>query len=81
MEKMEAQYGATLVTQRHLHLRRHLAGTLAGVMEEVGQETLEAGVNSLVEAGGSSRLKRTREAGMPPALLLRIHRLVLGADL
>lgn len=81
MEKMEAQYGVTVVTQRHLHLRRHLVGTLAGAMEEVEQETLEAGVNSLVEAGGSSTLKRAREAGMPPALLPRIHRLVLGAEL
>lgn len=81
MEKMVAQYGVTVETQRHLHLKRHLAGTLAGAVEEVEQETLEAGVTSLVETGGSSALRRPREAGMPPALLPRIHRLVLGADL
>lgn len=81
MEKMVAQYGATVATQKHLHLRRHLPGTLAGAMEEVEEETLEAGANSLGEAGGSSTLKRPREAGMPPALLPRIHRLVLGAEL
>lgn len=81
MEKMVAQYGVTRVTQRHLHPRRHLAGTLAGAMVEVEQETREAGVTSLLEAGGSSTLKRPREAGMPPALLPRIHRLVLGAEL
>lgn len=81
MEKMVAQYGVTVATQRHLHLRRHLAGTLAGAMEEVEQEILDAGVTSLVEAGVSSTLKRPREAGMPPALLPRIHRLVLGAEL
>lgn len=81
MEKMVAQYGVTAVTQKHLHLRKHLPGTLAGAMEEVEEETLEAGVNSLGEAGGSSTLKRPREAGMPPTLLLRIHRLALGAEL
>ena len=73
MEKMVAQYGVTVVNQRHLHLRTHLAGTLAGAMVEVDQETLEA--------GGSSTLKSPREAGMAPPLLHRIHRLVLGAEL
>lgn len=81
MEKIVAQYGVTVVSQRHLHLRRHLAGTLAGAVEEVEQEALGAGLTSLVEIGGSSALKRPREAGIPPALLPRIHRLVLGADL
>lgn len=81
MEKMVTQYGVTVATQRQLHRRRHLAGTLAGAMEEVEQGILEAGVNSLVENGGSSTLKRPREAGMHPALLPRIHRLVLGAGL
>lgn len=81
MEKMVAQYGVTVVTQRHLHLRSHLAGTLAGAVEEVEQETLEDGVTSQVEAGGSSTLKRSREAGMLPALLPRIRRLVLGTEL
>lgn len=81
MERMVAQYGVTVATQKHLHLRKHLAGTLAGAMEVVEQETPEAGVTSLVEAGGSSTLKRPREAGKPPALLPRIHRLVLGAEL
>ena len=80
MEKMVAQYGVTVVNQRLLQLRRHLAGTLAGAMEEVGPETREAGVTSRVEAGGRT-LKTPREVGMPPALLPRIHRLVLGAEL
>lgn len=80
MEKIIAQYGVTVATQRHLHLRRHLDGTLAGAVEEVEQETLEVGVTSLVETGGSSTLRRPREAGLPLALLPRIHRLVLGAD-
>lgn len=80
MEKMVVQYGVTVVSQRLLQLRRHLAGTLAGAMEEVEQETREAGVTSRVEAGGRT-LKKPREAGMPPALLPRIHRLVLGAEL
>ena len=81
MEKMVARYGVTVVTQRHLHLKSHLAGILAGVKEEVEQESLEAGVSSPVETGGSSTLKRPREAGMAPPLLPRIHRLVLGAEL
>lgn len=81
MEKIVAQYGVTVATLRHLHLRRHLAGTLAGAMEEVEQETLEVGVTSLVETGGRSTLKRPREAGIPPALLRRNHSLVLGAGL
>lgn len=81
MEKIVAQYGVTVVSQRHLHLRRHLAGTLAGAVEEVEQEALGAGLTSLVETGGSSALRSPREAGIPPALLPRIHRLVLGADL
>ena len=81
MEKMVTQYGVTVVTLRHLHLRRHLAGTLAGVMEVVEQEALEAGATNPVQTGGSSILKRPKEAGMPPAVLPRIHRLVLGTEL
>lgn len=81
MEKMVAQYGVTVPTQRHLRLKRHLDGTLAGAVEEVEQGALEAGVTSLVEIGGSSALRRPREAGIPPALLPRIHRLVLGTEL
>lgn len=81
MEKMVAQYGVTAVTQKHLHLRKHLLGSQVGAMEEVEEETLEAGVNSLGEDGGSSTLRRPKEAGMPQTLLLRIHRLALGAEL
>lgn len=81
MEKMGAQYGATVATQKHLHLRRHLAGTLVGAIQEMEEETLEAGVNNLGEAGESSTLKKPKEAGMHPALLPRIHKLVLGAEL
>lgn len=81
MEKMVTLYGVTVATQKQLPLRRHLAGTLAGAMEEVEQGILEAGGNSLVGTGVSSTLKRPREAGTHPALLPRIHRLVLGAEL
>ena len=81
MEKIVAQYGVTVVTQKHLYPRMHLPGTLAGAMEEMDLVILEVGVNSLGEAGGSSTLKKPREAGMHPALPPRIHRLVLGAEL
>lgn len=79
MEKIIAQYGETVVTRRHLHPRRRLDGTLAGAVE-VEQETLGAGVTSLVEAGGNRALKRPREAGRPLALLPRIHRPPLGTE-
>lgn len=81
MEKMETQFGVTVESQKHLQLRRHLPGTLAGGMEEVEQELLEAGVNSLGEAGGRSTLKKPREAGMHLALLPRIHKLAPGTEL
>lgn len=82
MEKMLTQFGVTVATQRQLHLKRHLAGTLAGDMEEeVERETQEAGVNSLVETGASSTLKKPREAGMHPVPPLRTHKLVLGTEL
>jgi len=53
MEKMVARYGVTVATQRHLHLRRYLAGNLAGAVEEVEQEALEAGGTSQL---GTSQL-------------------------
>lgn len=81
MEKMVAQYGVTVVTQRHLHLRRLLAGTLAGAMEEVDQEILGAGVTSPGENGESSTVKKPQEVGILLVLLPRINRLVLGAEL
>lgn len=81
MEKMLTQFGVTVATQRQLHLKKHLAGNLAGDTEEVERETQEAGVNSLVESGASSTLMKPREAGMRPVLPLRTHRLVLGAEL
>lgn len=80
MEKMVVQHGLTVVTPRHLHLKRPLDGTLAGAMEEVELEILEAGGTSLEEAGESSTLKTHRGAGMPQALLPRMHRLVPGAE-
>lgn len=81
MEKMLTQFGVTVATQRQLHLKKHLAGTLVGDMEEVEQETQEAGVNSLVETGASSTLMKPRGAGMHPTPPLRTHKLVLGAEL
>lgn len=81
MEKKVAQYGVTVMTQKHLHRRRPLAGTLAGAMEVVEQETLEAGGTSLGDVGKGTKLKRLRGAGMPPALLPRMHRVVPGAEL
>lgn len=81
MERMVAQCGVTVETQKHLHRRSHLPGTLDGPTGEVEQETLEAGVNRLGEAGGSSTLKRPREAGMHLALHPRIRKPVLGTEL
>lgn len=80
MEKMVAQHGSAAGTLRHLQLKRPLAGTLAGAMEEVELEILEAGGTSLEEAGESSTLKRHRGAGMPQALPHRMHQLVPGAE-
>lgn len=81
METMVTQRGLTVVTQRHLHQRKHLAGTQAGVMEEVEQENLEAGLSSLGGTGVSKTVKKARVAGMLPVLLPRIHRQVLGVKL
>lgn len=80
MEKIAVQHGLTVVTLRHPHLKRLLAGTLAGAMVEMELEILEAGGTSLEEVGESSTLKRHKGAGMPQVLLPRMHRLVPGAE-
>lgn len=83
MEKMLTRFGVTAAqTQRQLHLKRHLDGTLAGDMEEGERETQEAGVNSpVVETGASSTLKKPREAGTHLSPHPRTHKPVLGTEL
>lgn len=81
MEKMVPQRGLSVGTQRHLHLRKCLAGTQAGAMEEVEQENLEAGLSNQGGTGESKTMKKPRVAGMLPVLLPRINRQVLGVKL
>lgn len=60
----------------HLHLK--MAGTLAGVMEEVPQEPLGAGGSSPGRTGESQTVMNPKEAGTLPLLLLRINSQVPG---